>query len=718
MQASQSNTAADLLNPDLLNLDLLHSDTKSDPKTDSAFTRSFPSPLLAPIQAARMYLERHRGDIWQTGAGEKEPVRTGAARQGEELATPEQDSHEQDWCPKRNPYERHSIEADLNFEVGLSSEAFLGSEIDEEAAKRSLVEGEGSELPFYFASPGPQPHPDAVRNAILRLARESAIRHEENDRKQATDTNSVEGKASQPLNFSDVARQVWAGNARLSEAADHAKPGSGAMEHLEDANAPEANSKHVSPNLPPVARCDVEQEPALAHDACNLLSAITLYSDLLASPEVLEERHRHLAVELKLIASRSHLLIDRLLRIGAARSEEIDLSDMSRTDRSRSAVVAGETAAVRLPVQDTLPSHVEGKGTHVAQENGTSAVDLVQNPHRAAIALTEEVSPAAASGASLNRGLGQTEGTNLVDLLMCWGSLLSTLAHGTLDVVFGAQAATPVPAETEALERILVNLVRNARAATLEGGAIRIGVEVVLDETFKRQAETPLHVESAMDAMQLPARPSIAGARCTLALTVDDSGCGMTEAQVRRVLGEDEDSGHAAVPIDAARGRRHGLGLKIVRELVAASGGALSIQSWPGRGTRVEIRWPVLAAMEVSAEEKRNQTAKEEAATSAASLSTPSQLLGEHPSRHAPVEGKSQTMGPDGFTEADLRAMMLRLQRARPQERSPLSRRRSDRRDDVQPAARRFGAVGASAENLPQNCSVQSDVAAKGAIAC
>ncbi len=73
-------------------------------------------------------------------------------------------------------------------------------------------------------------------------------------------------------------------------------------------------------------------------------------------------------------------------------------------------------------------------------------------------------------------------------------------------------------------------------------------------------------------------------------LTVQDSGCGMTEQQIARILQPE-----AASPGEAVEspGQRQGVGLRVVQELVAASGGRLTITSRVGVGTQIEIRWPV-----------------------------------------------------------------------------------------------------------------------------
>jgi signal transduction histidine kinase len=69
-------------------------------------------------------------------------------------------------------------------------------------------------------------------------------------------------------------------------------------------------------------------------------------------------------------------------------------------------------------------------------------------------------------------------------------------------------------------------------------------------------------------------------------LTVEDAGCGMTQEQLERLLS----FGRAP-----ARGG-HGIGFRVVRELVAGSDGDLRVMSVPGSGTCVQIEWPMHAA--------------------------------------------------------------------------------------------------------------------------
>jgi hypothetical protein len=65
---------------------------------------------------------------------------------------------------------------------------------------------------------------------------------------------------------------------------------------------------------------------------------------------------------------------------------------------------------------------------------------------------------------------------------------------------------------------------------------------------------------------------------------------------------------------------RHGIGFRVVRELVAASAGDLRVMSAPGIGTRVQIEWPVTAvsrgdAAERSAESNRATASRRHGST-------------------------------------------------------------------------------------------------------
>src|ERR1700735_2355490 len=221
----------------------------------------------------------------------------------------------------------------------------------------------------------------------------------------------------------------------------------------------------------------VAEGAGLAHDAGNLLGALSLYSDLLALPGVLHEEHKEYANELRMLSDRSWAMIDRLVNHARA---------------GRPVKVQGEFSV--------LPDVVDRM-----------------------------------------RGL------------------LSRVAGRTVEISFGVGAFQPVRVPVESVERILTNLVKNAAEATPWVGAISIHVEGV-----RRQAE---------DEGEEPLRRVV--------MTVRDRGCGMDQAAVRRLM--------QAGGISSANGR--GLGFRVVRELVAMSGGCLNIESQPEVGTSISAEW-------------------------------------------------------------------------------------------------------------------------------
>lgn len=305
----------------------------------------------------------------------------------------------------------------------------------------------------------------------------------------------------------------------------------------------------------------------LAHDAGNLLSALSLYSELLACPEVLAAKHRHYASDLKLLAERSGKLIDRLVALGA----EVDdirqhvapaAQNHSDLRPSREHPALSQPATGRLI---GLPSHVDlAQANHFAGSSRVAASRLSTAPYRQDRRSSSVYALAAAE---------VDESSNLVDVLVGCGGVLSTLAGGALEVTMGSQAGLPVAVRQEALERILVNLVKNAALAVRRGGSIRIQVGL--------------------------ARQTRGVAARRMALTVDDSGCGMSAAKLAELSGANGSSAPIPDRSTGSGSARRGIGLQVVRELVQSSGGTLRIESREGVGTRIEIEWPTLPAAAV-----------------------------------------------------------------------------------------------------------------------
>ena len=263
------------------------------------------------------------------------------------------------------------------------------------------------------------------------------------------------------------------------------------------------------------------QGEALLHDARNLIGTLGLYCDLLSMPGVLKPQHRQYADDLRIVGTRSEALIERLIGRLIARQE---------------------------------PSVV---GPTMVPDFASSLTSRPLNTPA-----TIETAPAP-KPVSLRR------------IVEHCSSLLSRVAGGReIEVHFGEAATVPVAVAEEAVERILVNLVRNAAAAvtarfpTAGPGAlpatIRVGVGMLANRIG--------------DPKPWPFR--------RVRLTVEDSGCGMMREQLEHLLSP----GRAP-----ARGG-HGIGFRVVQELVAASDGDLRVMSEPGSGTCVQIEWPMDAA--------------------------------------------------------------------------------------------------------------------------
>jgi signal transduction histidine kinase len=246
----------------------------------------------------------------------------------------------------------------------------------------------------------------------------------------------------------------------------------------------------------------VAEGAGLAHDAGNLLGALSLYSDLLAMPGVLNEEHREYAAELRMLSDRSWAMINRLV------------------NHSR----AG------LPIKM------------------------------------------------------QAEISVLPDVVDRCRGLLSRVAGRAVEISYGVGAFQPVRVPVEAVERILTNLVKNAAEATPWVGAISIHVEGMTEwsggDGFGSEEEQ---------------------SRRRVVLTVRDRGCGMDQAAVRRLM--------QVGGISSANGR--GLGFRVVRELVAMSGGCLNIESQPEVGTSISAEW--YAVKRTEAELRRDEARMMEA---------------------------------------------------------------------------------------------------------
>lgn len=141
-------------------------------------------------------------------------------------------------------------------------------------------------------------------------------------------------------------------------------------------------------------------------------------------------------------------------------------------------------------------------------------------------------------------------------------------SRGILDMAVGADVRLRIDAQARVarvfidpvqVERILLNLVLNARDAMPDGGEIVI----VLRESKGPETYHPGSVFSVID--------------------VSDSGVGMAESVRSRIF----------EPFFTTKGDKGtGLGLSIVNQIVSQAGGFISVDSARGKGTRFSIHLP------------------------------------------------------------------------------------------------------------------------------
>lgn len=122
----------------------------------------------------------------------------------------------------------------------------------------------------------------------------------------------------------------------------------------------------------------------------------------------------------------------------------------------------------------------------------------------------------------------------------------------------------PIRVDLADIESVVLNLALNAREAMPKGGELSIEAA---NETLHRGSSAPEGLTGDF-----------------VRLTVSDTGTGMSTAVQKR----------AFEPFFSTKevGRGNGLGLSSVKQIVDDAGGAVSLHSEPGRGTRIDLYFP------------------------------------------------------------------------------------------------------------------------------
>lgn len=134
-----------------------------------------------------------------------------------------------------------------------------------------------------------------------------------------------------------------------------------------------------------------------------------------------------------------------------------------------------------------------------------------------------------------------------------------TLGGTTVDIVDSGTARRVFIDPTD-FERVLVNLLNNARDAMDSAGTIRIEIAPVSEVRYS---------------------PAIGQA---VRVTISDTGIGM-DANTRLRIFE---------PFFTRKPQGTGLGMCVVQQIVTSAGGVVEVESEPGRGTRVHINLPAI----------------------------------------------------------------------------------------------------------------------------
>jgi signal transduction histidine kinase len=161
----------------------------------------------------------------------------------------------------------------------------------------------------------------------------------------------------------------------------------------------------------------------IAHDACNMVTALDLYCDLLREPGVLASPFAHYGGELRLVAAASRRLIDKLMSIDSPDAHE-----------------GRDTVAQK---SDARIDPFRATGPHPRQWKSIPAEPI----------------------------------KNLAEELLANRNLLASLAGPTIGLTVDVQGgAAAVRMSGEDLTRILVNLVKNSSEAMSAVGRIHISL--------------------------------------------------------------------------------------------------------------------------------------------------------------------------------------------------------------------------------------------------
>ena len=249
-------------------------------------------------------------------------------------------------------------------------------------------------------------------------------------------------------------------------------------------------------------------------------------------------------------------------------TERTVLEDQLRQSQKMEAVgqLAGGVAHDFNNILMGISGYAELASLHVRDDPDRAARDIaeIQNAAERASALTRQLLAFGRRQMLRPTVLQLNASVSAVESLL--RRLIGTDIETTLDL---DPSLPPVKADTGQLEQVVVNLAVNARDAMPDGGRLVLRTRVVEVDTAQAQA--------------LDLAPGQ-----YVALEVLDTGVGMDELVRSR----------AVEPFYTTKdpGKGTGLGLSMAYGMVRQSGGAIALESEPGKGTVVRVLLPPFAA--------------------------------------------------------------------------------------------------------------------------
>jgi len=297
----------------------------------------------------------------------------------------------------------------------------------------------------------------------------------------------------------------------------------------------------------------------LAHDARNMVTALSLYCDLLEEPGVLSAPHRHYGSELRLVAEASRRLVEKLAMLEAGEDQAGEDAARPGTDRAGQGRLFPEPPDPAFPWVLVPPEPTSSESGPPIQAPARPGLRRDSRPERMQESLSEFYPAAAIEDFRAE--------------LLASRNLLAAIAGPSIAVTAtaGDGGAWPVWMTSENLIRALVNLVKNSAEAIAGPGSIE------------------LHLHE---------RRGGSGAVEGLILSIEDSGPGIPEEWLEKVF-EPGFTTRANVPDGRWITGHRGLGLSIAHSITAAAGGRIRAENRTGAetrersGTRFVIELPV-----------------------------------------------------------------------------------------------------------------------------